>query len=338
VTLAFAGAGTMSAIHAVAAAGAGFPVVAVASRTPERSQERAAQLAAAATTYEQLPAGADAVIVATPPAAHVPLALAALDAGATALVETPLATTLGAADELVAREATAGRVLYGENLAHAPVVVRAVALARSMGVLGYVEVRAFSPRPSLGGAGQAAWGGGALFDLGAHAVAVALLLAGDDEPVEVTALLTATIDPAVDDHAEVRLVFASGLEARVEAAWRGQDTLWDLQASSDTGVVRADLLPTVTLEHDGEPVDLASPPLPEGLDPKLDELGYLAQIRALGRLARTGPRPDGGPGAAFGRTVLDVVCGAYASAGSGGPVALPFAGRRDRTPLELWRS
>ena len=43
-------------------------------------------------------------------------------------------------------------------------------------------------------------------------------------------------------------------------------------------------------------------------------------------------------GAAFGRVVLDVVCAAYASAGAGGTeVPLPFSGRRDRTPLELWR-
>ena len=37
-------------------------------------------------------------------------------------------------------------------------------------------------------------------------------------------------------------------------------------------------------------------------------------------------------------TVLDVGCAAYASAGAGGTeVPLPFSGRRDRTPLELWR-
>ena len=43
--------------------------------------------------------------------------------------------------------------------------------------------------------------------------------------------------------------------------------------------------------------------------------------------------------AAFGRDVLQVVCAAYCVGGrSGEEVALPFAGRRDLTPLELWRT
>ena len=42
--------------------------------------------------------------------------------------------------------------------------------------------------------------------------------------------------------------------------------------------------------------------------------------------------------ATFGRTVLDIVCAAYASAAAGGAdVAVPFTGPRDRTPLQLWR-
>jgi predicted dehydrogenase len=327
----------MSAIHALAAAAAGLPVIAVASRTAERSQERAAQLGAEACAYRELPAGADAVVVATPPAQHVPQALAAVQAGVAVLVETPVATTLAAADDLVAAGAAGATVLYGESLAFAPVVARAVAAARTMGPLGDIEVRALSPRPDRGGAGTAEWGGGALFDLGVHAVAVALLLAGDDEPVEVTALLTPGADPAVDDRAEVRVRFTSGLQARVEAAWRHQDTLWDLQASSATGVVRADLLPIVALEHDGEPVAVPATTTPAGLDPKVADLGYVAQMQTLGRAVADGSLPAGAPDAAFGRRVLDVVCGAYASAGSGGPVPLPFAGPRDRTPLELWR-
>jgi hypothetical protein len=35
--------------------------------------------------------------------------------------------------------------------------------------------------------------------------------------------------------------------------------------------------------------------------------------------------------------VLDVVCAAYQSARTGEPESLPFTGRRDLTPLQLWR-
>ena len=84
-----------------------------------------------------------------------------------------------------------------------------------------------------------------------------------------------------------------------------------------------------------EPVPFGSG-APAGVDPHVVDLGYVQQMHALGALGRDGVAPEMNAG--FGRRVLDVVCGAYASAGSGGPVPLPFAGPRDATPLSLWRS
>ena len=330
--MAFAGAGMISVIHALAAEAAGLPVVAVASRSAERSQERAGQLHAEACSYRELPAGADAVVVATPPAVHTAQALDAIGAGAAVLVEKPLATTLADADLLVTAEDAGARIVYAENLAFAPVVQTALSITATMGPLGYLEVRALSPRPTWGDFLEPRWGGGALFDLGVHPLGLALLLAGDDVPVEVTAVLSSPAELVVDDHAEVLLRFASGLVARVEASWRHHDVVWDLQASSDAMVVRADLLPSAGVERNGEPVPI--PPPPAGVDPMVFDLGYVGQMRALAA-ATAGDRSP--IDAAFGRRVLDVVCGAYASAGCGGPVPLPFAGSRDRTPLELWR-
>ncbi len=201
-----------------------------------------------------------------------------------------------------------------------------------MGPIGFLEVRTLSPRPAWGDFLEPHWGGGVLFDLGVHPVALALLLAGDDEPASVTALLSSSADVVVDDHAEVVLRFASGLEARIEASWRHHEVVWDLQASSETTVVRAELMPAVAIEINGERTPATAPRA--GVEPMVVDLGYLAQMEALAAAAAGGTNPFD---AAFGRRVLDVVCGAYASAGSGGPVPLPFAGPRDRTPLELWR-
>ena len=53
----------------------------------------------------------EAVLLATPPATHHPVGLAALGAGKHVLVEKPLATTLPDAQELVAAAATANRIL-----------------------------------------------------------------------------------------------------------------------------------------------------------------------------------------------------------------------------------
>ena len=79
------------------------------------------------------------------------------------------------------------------------------------------------------------------------------------------------------------------------------------------------------------------PAAPQGTDlPQVHQFGYVAQLASFMADATAGTEPV--IGAEFGRLVLEVVCAAYASAGQGGAdVALPFTGRRDRTPLQLWR-
>jgi predicted dehydrogenase len=323
----------ISVVHAMAATMVSLPVIAVASRSDERARERAEQVGARVVTYEELPAGADAVVVATPPACHGVDTVAALDAGAAVLVEKPLTTTLTEADAIVAASERTGRpVVYAENLAFSPVVLRAIGLIRTIGPLRHLTVRALQPAPEWGGFLEPEWGGGVLFDLGVHPLALALMVAGDDPVQTVSARLDAG-DRQVDEHASVTLHFASGLDATVESSWRHPSAEWDLQAASDTGVVRAELQPEVSLEHDGEPVELtASAP---GVEPRLDQLGYLAQLGAL-RDAFEG-RPTWCD-ARFGRHVLDLVAAAYTSAGRDEePIAVPFTGPRDLTPHELWR-
>ena len=57
--VALCGAGMISGAHGAAARFLQMPVVAVASRTPERADERATQMQSTAVSYEQLPMGAD---------------------------------------------------------------------------------------------------------------------------------------------------------------------------------------------------------------------------------------------------------------------------------------
>lgn len=321
--------------HAAAATLAGAAVRTVASRSPARARARAAELGARPAAYDDLPGDADGVVVCTPPADHAPATLRLLEAGAAVLVEKPLATTLAAADRIVAAAAVHGqRVLYGENLAYAPVVAALLAQRSTLGPLTSIEARALTPRPTWGAFLTDEWGGGALFDLGAHPLAVVLLLAGA-APVAVTARLEggATLEHGTDEHADVRLRFADGCRARVVASWRSDAAVWDAQAASATGVVRAELIPDPSLERDGEPVALA--PV-HTVPTEIEAYGYLDQMRDfLAVIAGAAPAMT----AAFGRTVLDVVCAAYASAGRDGvEQAVPFTGARDRTPLQLWRN
>jgi myo-inositol 2-dehydrogenase / D-chiro-inositol 1-dehydrogenase len=330
--IALYGAGMISGAHATAATILGYPVVAIASRDRSKAEARAAELGARALTYDELPAGADIVIVSTPPPLHAANTLAMLDAGAAVILEKPLCTTLAEADALVA--ASGSRLLYAENLAFAPVVSAMVEQSRTIGPLTHLEVRSLQGRPGWGEFLTEAWGGGALFDLGVHPLAVAMLLAAPARVVAVEATLRGADDHPTDEHADVVLTFDSGLRGRVVSSWAaGPGPVWDAQVASADGVVRAEILPAISLERNGDPVPL--PPVTSPV-PVLEELGYVGQLRSFAEDLASSRLPV--VDAAFGRSVLDIVCAAYASARAKASEPVPFTGPRNLTPLQLWRS
>jgi len=338
-TWALAGAGWMSAVHGLAVrALPGGRVVAVASRTAEAAAARAAETGGEVVAYEQLPAGADIVVVATPPARHAVDALRAMAAGAAVVVEKPLCATLADADRLVRVVEAGGVLTYAENLLFSDATATALSEVATLGPLRHLTARALQPRPTWGDFTRRHWGGGALFDLGVHPLALVVRAAGGP-PVAVRARFGTSPDIEVEDHAAVELRFASGLVAEVEVSWRSATPVWDLQAASDTGVARFELLPELTLERDGEPVALPPPPGDDddtALPPQLHQLGYVEQLRdaeAAWRAGRSSTVSD----VHLGRDLLEIVCAAAASARTGEEVALPFAGPRDQPPVALWR-
>jgi predicted dehydrogenase len=334
VALAFAGAGFVTAIHGLAAeAQPDLRVVHVASRSTRSAQRRAAQTGGVACSYDDLPGGADVVVVATPPALHRREAERAVAGAAVALVEAPLAATLDDADRLVAA-AQGGRVGYAENLVHSPAVVEAVAACRRLGSLTHLELRFAQGRPDWGDHLEPSWGGGALFDLGVHPIALALLVAAPARVTAVEARLLGGAGLELDDDATLTLAFDSGLTAQVRVTWRAPAPTWEAQAASPQGAVRLELVPHTSVEVNGVPVALPSPP-PGLASPQLHHLGYVAQLEALTADIDAGRPPT--PGAQLGRRVLDIVCAAYASARTGREETVPFTGPRDRTPLQLWR-
>jgi myo-inositol 2-dehydrogenase/D-chiro-inositol 1-dehydrogenase len=336
---ALAGAGWISAIHALAISTLpGSRVVAVASRTEESAARRVAETGGRVVAYEDLPAGADIVVVATPPSRHATDALRAMAAGAAVVVEKPLCTTLADADRLV-RVADAGGVLvYAENLLFADATATALSEIAVLGRLRHLSARALQPRPTWGQFTRRHWGGGVLFDLGVQPIAL-VVRAARSVPVAVSATFDSSPDIEVEDHARVSLRFDDGLVAEVEVSWRHRTPVWDLQAASDTGVVRYDLLPEVALERNGEPVAL--PPLPvrdEGVSapPQLDRYGYVEQLRDAEASSRAG-RSSAVSDVHVGRDLLEIVCAASEAARTGEEVALPWTGPRDKSPVELWR-
>lgn len=307
-------------------------VHAVASEGGTSARHLAGELDARRCRPEALPAGADLLVVATPPEHHVALALQGLAAGARVLVEKPIAPTLAEADRLVAAAGAPGAptLRCAENLLHAPAWRELRHRRPALGTLQHMSVRTLQPPPDWGHFTRPLTDGGVLYDLGPHPIALALGVAGEP-PVGVSATLSSSRDDGADDDAEVEVHFASGLRATVHVSWTSPDVAWDLQAASDTGVLRLELLPEVMLEHDGEPVPV--PARHRVPDPRIEQFGYVDQLLDL---AHDDPA---GQNATQAREVLEVICAAYASAGRGGAVvALPFDGDRSATPMRLWRS
>lgn len=341
ITVAFAGAGWITAIHGLAATGVpDLRVVRVASRDARHARDRARQTGAAPCRYEDLPGDADLVVVATPPALHLREARRALDGGARALVEAPLAATLADADALIEAAAAAeaggrGGAAYGEQLLYAPALARAVAACRQLGEPTYLEVRFVQGRPDWRDLSDPVWGGGVLLDLGVHAIAAALLLAAPANVARVEAQVARGDGIEVDDDATVTLELDTGLRASVHVSWRAPKPAWDAQAATPEGAVRLELLPRPTAELNGVPLRI--PEAPDGLpSEQLHHLGYVGQLATVAADIAARRRPTAG--LELGRTVLDIVCAAYASAATGRPEPVPFAGPRDRTPDELWHT
>lgn len=339
-TVALCGAGMIAGAHALAARESGAMVVAVASRTEQSRTKLAADLGAHPVDYSRLPAGADIVVVATPPAQHFEHARHALERGAAVMLEKPLVITLNEADRLVDLARRHGdRLLYAENLAYAPVihslVARVARVVEAGTTIDHLQIRTIQSLPTWGNFTSPEWGGGALYDLGIHPLALAVLIGRAARAGEVTAVEARLRGEVTDTHAEVTLTFESGLRGTVVASWEGSDVpSWDIQVSSPDHVVRAELLPSLSLEHNGDPLPL---PRTSAAIPMIENFGYVGQMRAfIDDLANHRvPFMD----AAFGRWMMEIVCACYVSARDDGAMTVvPSGCDRTRTPLELWKT
>lgn len=336
--VALCGAGMISHVHALAARHLGLDLIAISSRSTTRARQRAETLKVDAIDYSDLPGGADIVIVASPPSSHCDHALHSLERGAAVVVEKPLTSTLRDADRLVlASERHGSRVLYAENLAYAPSFQRWVAqiahMVRSES-LTHLSATMVQPAPSWGDFLEPHWGGGVLFELGVHPIALIVLTARAAGAGEVVAVSATLLGETTDDHADVDLVFSSGLHARIVVSWRGGDVPhWTVQAASPSAALTLELLPAVSLQANGNDVDLAR----AATDPEMiDDLGYVGQLRAFVHDLESRSTPW--MTTSFGRWILEIVCAAYVSArAAGDTVPVPSGCDRDATPWELWR-
>jgi predicted dehydrogenase len=160
----------------------------------------------------------DAVVVATPPSTHVPLALAAMRAGKHVLVEKPLAPTAAGARTLVATAAEAGVVLMvGHTFEYNPAVRKLAELVRAseLGDLYYVD----SARLNLGLCQNDV---NVILDLAPHDVSIINYVLGR-KPVAAQAWASRHAH-RLEDVAYLRLYYddcldGGGLSANIHVSW-----------------------------------------------------------------------------------------------------------------------
>lgn len=225
--VAIAGAGYIAAIHARAVKVNGGEVVAVIEKFPEigakfarrfgiQFQYESVEEALRATQF-------DALVIGTPNYLHAPQALAALKAGVAVMVEKPMA--LNAAEGEVMAEASlkSGAPLM---VAHCWRFDQDVLwLKRRAPRLGkIIRTKSYGVHTHWGPGG---WftqkqfaGGGAMVDMGIHAIDTTRFLLGDPQPVSVYAKIgTCYRDYDVDDTGVVIVNWDNGVVSYIESGW-----------------------------------------------------------------------------------------------------------------------
>lgn len=247
----------------------------------------------------------EATVIATPNALHAPQAIACLRAGKHVLVEKPMAMNLAECDEMIAAARGSEASLMVAHCWRFHPEVRKLRERIAAGELGeVVKTRGYGIHKEWGPSGwfvqKALAGGGALIDMGVHAIDTVRFLLGDPTPTRVCATIGTRYGAYdVDDDGELLISWSNGTSSIVESGW-WQPHLGGLEADTEVYGTKgyARIFPPEEPSEDYEhaPQSMYSAQMAEFIDAILE-----------GR----DPRPNGEDG----RVVMEVVEAAYRSAG-----------------------
>jgi len=337
----------------------GAAVLGVASATPANARRFAEQhgIPRWFSDYRELFARPeiDLVVLGLPNDLHAEAVLAAAAARKHVVVEKPMALSLAECDRMIAACRQAGvKLMYAEELCFAPKYARLKKLLDE-GALGkpYLVKQAEKHDGP-----HAAWfwdarrsGGGVTMDMGCHAVEFfRWMLSGPDGRARPRALrVSAQMGTYVhgartrgEDDALIIVEFEGGCRGLAEESWAklgGMDDRAEVYGSD--GVAYADMLRgnaihTYSRKGYGYAVEKAGST--QGWSFTMFEeawnYGFPQEMAHFVDCVRHDRRPL--VSGEDGRAVLEIVCAAYASAGQGRVVELPFQTDVGR-PIDLWR-
>ncbi len=273
----------------------------------------------------------DALVICNPNVQHHPDTLAALQAGIHVLVEKPLACTVAQAEEMKAAAHKADRILMTGHMWRFDPEVIYIRRLTAEGSLGKIyRTKGYGVHVNWGPGG---WftqknlaGGGALADMGIHALDTARFLIGDPAPVAVFARVdTLFNDYDVDDTGTLLVTWDNGCVSYIESGW------WQPHADGPEAATRlygtkgyASLFPTESLQSIGGLINSCKPDFPARTEHCGQQL-YTDQMAAFAEAIIEGA--DSGNIADIGVVMVRIVEAAIESSVTGKAVQLSIRRR-----------
>jgi predicted dehydrogenase len=268
----------------------------------------------------------DAAVLGLPNKFHAPYALAMLSAGKDVFVEKPMALSAAEGEKIGRAAIKHKRVLMSGHMWRFDTEVNYVKGAVQSGLIGkIVKTKGFGIHVNWGPSGWFAQkklaGGGALADMGVHALDTVRYIMGDPQPVRVYAAIgTYYGHYDVDDTGVLMITWSNGATSIIESGW------WQPHSDGPEAGTRlygtkgyASLFPTeFKFKLGGRPGEFLSPmpPRAEHCEQGMYDRQMEHFIHCI--LKRKNPSP----GFAEGQTILRIVDAAYQSSKSGQAVKL----------------
>ncbi len=329
--LAFAGTGYISKIHARAAQKlAGVDLAAVVNHRPETMAAFASDFGISrqyGSISDALRDGnLDALIISTPNYLHAPQAIEALEAGVHVMVEKPMAMNAREAEAMLTASRTGAALLMVAHCWRFDPEVRWLRHQVASGRLGrIVRTKGCGVHVRWGPAG---WftqkqfaGGGALVDMGIHALDTARFLLGDPRPVSVYARIGTHYHTSdVDDTGVILVNWEGGVSSSIESGWwqphsDGPEAATQVYGTAGYGRN----FPTYLLLSSSSAAEAkVDPGFPEVRDPHCPQSMYDAQLASFVECVQSGRQPI--PGGDQGWVNMRIVDAAYQSARTGSVV------------------
>ena len=260
----------------------------------------------------------DGIVLGVPNKYHAPYALEFLKKGKDVFLEKPMAMNPAEGRELIKVSGETKQLVMVGHMWRFDTEVKHIKKAIGSGKLGkIIKTKGFGIHENWGPSGwftqKELAGGGALADMGVHAIDTVRYILDDPDPVSVYAQIgTHYGDYDVDDSGIIIIEWENGTTSIIESGWwhphmDGPEAGTRLYGTSGY----ASLFPTFVKYKGEESIEEFSPPPPAKTE-HCDQVIYTGQMEHFIHCIRTRSQPS--PGFREGQIVLNIVDAAYLSA------------------------